>query len=100
MALTRAKKFIASVFATVLLATGALAPTASAQQAGLVNVDIGNVSILRNVDVAVAANVIAGVCAIVDANVALLAVQGVDETGTTFTCTHRGNGRAVAVTDA
>jgi hypothetical protein len=94
------KRIVGLAAASVLAFSGIAAPAALAQQNGLVNVQIGDVNILRNVDVAVAANVIAGVCANLDANAAILAVQGVDETGQTFTCTQRGTGRVVAVTDA
>ena len=50
--------------ASTLTVSGAAAPAALAQQQdGLVNVNIGNVNILRNVDLALAANVVANVCA-------------------------------------
>ena len=94
------RRKIAGVAVTSALAlSGIAAPAALAQQAGLVNVQIGNVTILRDVDVAVAATVVAQVCNI-DANVAVLAVQTVDETGQTFRCEQRGSGRTVVVTDA
>ena len=68
--ITRSKKFFASVFATALLATGALAPVASAQnQDGLVNVNIENVLNNNDVDVVVsvqaAAAIAANVCGVV-----------------------------------
>ena len=89
------KKLTALAAASTLAVSGAAAPAALAQQQdGLVNVSIGN--ILRNVDLALAANVVANVCA-QDVTVAVLAT--VDETGQAFTCTQRGSGRAVAVTD-
>jgi hypothetical protein len=62
-----------------------LAGPAAAQQTGLVNVEIGDVTILEDVNVAVAANIVAGVCA-QDINAAVAAVQIVDETGQDFTC--------------
>jgi hypothetical protein len=94
------KKLAGLAAASTLAFSGIAAPAAMAQQNGLVNVSIGNINILRNVDVAVAANVIAGVCAGVDANAAILATQTVDETGQDFVCNQRGTGRVVAVTDA
>jgi hypothetical protein len=99
--LTRTRKLFASLFATVLIATGAIAPAAMAQQQdGLVNVMIGDVTILRNVDVALAANVIANVCVgVTDTNVTVIGTT-VDTTGVAaVVCNQRGNGRAVAITD-
>jgi hypothetical protein len=93
------RRKIAGLAVTSALALSGIAAPALAQQVGLVNVQIGNVTILRNVDVAVAATVVAQVCNI-DANAAVLAVQTVDETGQTFRCEQRGSGRTVAVTDA
>jgi hypothetical protein len=91
------KKLTALAAASTLAVSGAAAPAALAQQQdGLVNVSIGDVNILRNVDLALAANVVANLCA-QDVTVAVLAT--VDETGQEFTCTQRGSGRAVAVTD-
>ena len=77
-------------------------PLAGAQtQDGLVNVMVGDVTILRNVDVALAANVIANVCVgLTDTDVTVLGTT-VDETGVaSVVCNQRGNGRAVAITDA
>lgn len=70
-----------------------------AQQDGLVNVSIGDVTILEEVDVALAARVVANVCALVQADVLVLAEQldaGVIED---FACDQRGSGRTVAITD-
>jgi hypothetical protein len=98
--LGRTKRLMAGLFASALLFTGLAAP-ASAQQVGLVNVEVGDVTILRNVDIALAANVIANICVgVTDTNVAVLATQ-VDTTGVAqVVCEQRGNGRAVAITDA
>lgn len=93
------RKKTASLATCAALAVGmAAAPAAQAQQNGLVNVEIGDVTILRNVDVALAANVVANVCALVEADVLVLAQQ-VDAGGTDFICRQRGSGRAVAITD-
>jgi hypothetical protein len=88
------RKMMASLFASALLFAG-LAGSASAQveQDGLVNVNIGDVTILEDVQVAVAANIVAAVCA-QDINLALLAVQAVDEGGQDVVCQARG-GRPV-----
>lgn len=84
--------------AGMLLAGGMAAPAHAVRdvgQVGLVNVSVGNVNILRNVDVAVAANVVANICN-VDVTAAVLLAAVEDNDG--FTCTQRGSGRPVAVT--
>lgn len=54
---------------------------------GLVNVGIGNVNVLRNVNVEVAAAVAAAVCPDVDAAAAILGeVSAIDQGGETFNC--------------
>jgi hypothetical protein len=60
----RAKRFLVSIAATVVLALGVGAPSAFAQQQqdGLVNIIIGDITI-RDVNVGIAANVAAAVCA-------------------------------------
>jgi hypothetical protein len=59
------------------------------RRSGVVNVHISDVHILEDVNVAVAANIVAAICA-QDINAAVLAVQAVDETGQSFTCEARG----------
>jgi hypothetical protein len=62
-------------------------PPVTNVQDGLVNVGIGNVTVLRNVNVEVAAAVAAAVCPSVDATAAVLGtVQAVDQGGETFNC--------------
>jgi len=82
----RFKLIVSSILAASLLVVGA-APTATAQnnsrQVGLVNVSTGDVDLLNNVNLAVAANVIATVCD-VTIPVAVLATQVVAEDGATF----------------
>jgi hypothetical protein len=57
---------------------------------GLVNVQIGNVSVLNNVDIGVAAGIVAQICDISVSNVAVLAEQ-VDKSGKSRTvCTANG----------
>ena len=94
-------KFAAgAVLAGALVFTGGLAPANAVQQDGLVNVNIGDVTILEDVRIAVAATVLANVCNIpVTVNV-LAEVTEVDQPGSDdiFTCTAR-NGRTIAVTD-
>jgi hypothetical protein len=71
-------------FAVVLATAVAVVPAATAQnnsqQTGLVNVSLGDVAILNNVNLAVAANVAATVCG-VDIPIAVLAQQVVADTG-------------------
>jgi hypothetical protein len=82
----RLKLIVSSILAASLLVVGA-APTATAQnnsrQVGLVNVSTGNVDLLNNVNLAVAANIIATVCD-VTIPIAVLAAQVVAEDGATF----------------
>jgi hypothetical protein len=95
---TMAKKGIIALMLLSLLAFGSAAPVLAQVQDGLVNVAIGDVTILEEVDVALAANVVANVCALVVADVLVLANQ-VDATSTPFVCKQRGSGRPVAITN-
>ena len=86
-------RVVGGVFAGSLLLTGAVALPAQAatQQVGLVNVRTGDITI-QDVNVAVAAQVVATACGLVDVtNVAILVSQ-VDQTGTkeTFCKTEAG----------
>lgn len=93
------RKLMASLFASALL-FGGLAGTASAQveQDGLVNVNIGDVTILEDVDVAVAANLVAAVC-LQDVNVVLLGAIEADESGTEYVCrAGGGRGQEISIT--
>jgi hypothetical protein len=67
------------------------APTGgnNSRQEGLVNVSLGNVAILNNVNVAVAANVLVTVCHL-DVAAAILAVQAVGDVSQTFCETSAG----------
>ena len=88
----RAKKMFAAVTASALLAGSAAGPAAAATttQDGLVNVNVGNVNIARDVDVGVAANVAAQVCGVNVGPVQVLASQ-VEATNTARTvCTTGG----------
>jgi len=75
---------------SLLLAGGALAGPAVAQptqQDGLVNVAIGDVTVLQDVNIGVAAQVVANICGVQVKNVAVLALI-VDRSGVTDTvCT-------------
>ena len=73
----------ASLFAAV--------PAASAQQAGLVNVSVGNVNILNHVPIGIAEQVAASVCGVSVGPVAALAANVV-QTSTTRTVCNTSNG--------
>lgn len=85
---------------SILLAGGALAGPASAQPINigdnLVNVQVGNITILRNVDVAVAANLVANICNF-DVTAVILAADVVDDGGNTFTCEAGRNGQDISI---
>jgi hypothetical protein len=77
----KAKRFVATLFATSLFAVGVAVPTASAQdQDGLVNVAIGDIEILNDANIGVAAQVAANVCGVKVGPVAVLGTA-VDRTG-------------------
>ena len=79
--LTRTRNLVgALVVSAAMVLTPMAAGSASAQQAGLVNVEIGDVTILENVGIGVAAQVVAQLCGVSVQNVALLAVN-VAQTG-------------------
>jgi hypothetical protein len=61
----------------------------NSRQAGLINVSLGDVEVLNNVNAAVAANVLVTVCDLTVA-AAILAVQGVGDAGETFCETTAG----------
>ena len=77
--LSRVRKAVAATIVSSTLVLG-VAPAAMAQQNGLVNVEIGDVTILEDVRVGVAAGVAANVCGVKVGPVAILATQ-VDASG-------------------
>ncbi|MFF2316562.1 hypothetical protein ACFVTE_09855 [Arthrobacter sp. NPDC058097] len=82
---------------SLLLTGGALAgPAVAANQAqdGLVNVAIGDVSVLNNANIGVAANVVAQVCGLKVGPVAVLARQ-VDRSGDAVTVCRAPSGPVV-----
>jgi hypothetical protein len=83
------KKLFAGACATAALTFGAAGPAmgATAVQDGLVNVAVGDVTIARDVNVGVAANVAANVCGIAVGPITALATE-VDNTSNPATvCT-------------
>jgi hypothetical protein len=89
MLVARSKRVLASLFASALLATGIMAPVASAQdQDGLVNVNVENVLNNNDINVVVSVNAAAAIAAnvcgvVVDANVLAAVDEGDDEVRTT-----------------
>ena len=80
-----AKKSIATLFAGTVLAVGVASPaSAQTRQDGLVNVNVGDVTILEDVRVGVAALVAAQVCGVKVGPVAVLG-RAVDRSGETST---------------
>ena len=74
----------------LILGAFATPATAQVEQDGLVNVNVGDVTILEDVRIGIAALVVANICPAVDANVAVLA-RIVDRSGETdLVCTADG----------
>lgn len=84
------RRISAAIAATAVLAVGIAGPAAAAnnsQQNGLVNVSVGDISILDNANIGVAATVVASICGVSVGPVVVLA-QEVDATSVTRTvCT-------------
>ena len=84
--MSNARRVLVLLLVVSVLLLGIMVPFASAQQQdGLVNVAIGDITI-RDVNVNVAAQIAAAICANLDLNAAVLAVQEVDETGQRLVC--------------
>ena len=83
-----ARKTVVSLFAGAALTLGVTAPAlAQTTQDGLINVAVGDVTILQDVNVGVAAQVAAQICGVKVGPVAVLG-QAVDRSGATRTvCT-------------
>jgi hypothetical protein len=95
------KKTCAALFATALLGVGIAAPAGAAndsRQNGLVNVSLGDVSVLDNANVGVAANVAAEICGVNVGPVAILAANTA-ATGTQHTVCQVGD-QAVTLTQS
>lgn len=92
------RKLVATLFASALLSAG-LATSASAQtqQDGLVNVNIGDITVIEDVNVAVAAVIAANICGVQVGPVVLLA-QEVDATSEQETVCEAGRGRLGPIT--
>jgi hypothetical protein len=89
-----AKKSIVTLFAGAAMVTAAAVPASAANnsvQDGLVNVSVGDVTVLEDVNVGVAALVTANVCGVKVGPVALLG-QAVDRSGATRTVCESNQG--------
>ena len=85
--LKHARQYLAGVFAAASLAVAVPAVAQIAVQDGLINVAVGDVTILEDVNVGVAAQVAANLCGVKVGPVAVLG-QAVDRSGNTRTvCT-------------
>lgn len=93
------RRFIASVAAAALLSAPVVTVPASAlaaTQDGLVNVYVNDVEVAKDVNAGVAAQVVASVCALVNADVAALASQ-VDQTDRPQTINCQATGDAITI---
>ncbi len=93
------RKRVAGIATAAVMLLGIPTAGMAQTQDGLVNVAIGDVTILEDVRVAVAANVVANVCALVNADVVALASDVDAGDLLAFECDQRGSGRPVAITD-
>ena len=94
------RKTCAALFATAVLGVGLAGPATAAnnsRQNGLVNVSVGDVNILNNANVGVAANVAAAVCGVNVGPVAILAVNTA-ATGAQHTVCTLSGGQTVTLT--
>jgi hypothetical protein len=94
-----AKKSVATLFVGTVLAVGVASPaSAQVKQDGLVNVNVGDVTVLQDVNIAAAVDVVAQLCGIdldVLANVQLLtqAATLVDNTSRNSTVCRNEDGK-------
>jgi hypothetical protein len=82
------------------LALGLAGPAAASTQIGdgLVNVQIGDISVLDNANIGVAADIVAQVCGVSVSNVAVLAEQ-VDRSGKSKTVCTTKDGQDVVISN-
>jgi hypothetical protein len=81
---------IAALLVAGALSVGVVGPVAAQQQSGLVNVNVGDVTILRDVNIGAAIKVAAALCGLSIGPVAVLA-SGVAGGGTAAICTIEGD---------
>ena len=95
------RKLLATLAFGVGLAFGAPDAATAQQQDGLVNVMIGDITILENVDIAVAANLVANVCANLDVQAAVALLSAVDQDSQTRQACRigrQGRGQSITIT--
>lgn len=88
------RRISAAIVATATIGFGIAGPATAAnnsQQNGLVNVSVGDISVLDNANIGIAANVAANICGVSVGPVVLLA-QRVDATSVTRTVCTTDNG--------
>jgi hypothetical protein len=88
-----AQKSIATLFAGTVLAVGVASPaSAQTKQDGLVNVNVGDVTILEDVNIAAAVDAVAVLCPAVSvSDIAILARQTDTTSRTTTVCRTEDN---------
>lgn len=91
------RKRITGVAMAVVMTMGLMTGAVAQPQDGLVNVSVGDVTILEDVDIDVAATVVANICANADVTAAVI-VETVNEDGV-FTCRAGNRGRIFSITD-
>jgi hypothetical protein len=90
-----AKKSIATLFAGTVLAVGVASPaSAQTRQDGLVNVNVGDVTILEDVNIAAAVDAVVALCPAVSVdNITLLAERTDQTSRTSAVCRTEDNDR-------
>lgn len=94
----RIRKYAAATLLSGMLTVGVAGP-AMAQQNGLVNVEIGDVTILEDVRLGVAAGIAANVCGVKVGPVAVLATQVDASGGQRTVCEADADHPRVVITD-
>ena len=94
----RIRKYAAATLLSGMLTVGVAGP-AMAQQNGLVNVEIGDVTILEDVRVGVAAGIAANVCGVKVGPVAILATQVDTSGGQRTVCEADADNPTVVISD-
>lgn len=94
----RIRKYAAATLLSGMLTVGVAGP-AMAQQNGLVNVEIGDVTILEDVRLGVAAGIAANVCGVKVGPVAVLATQVDASGGQRTVCEADADNPRVVITD-
>jgi hypothetical protein len=82
--MTRMRRVLVLLCVSGIMLAGAAAPASAQNQDGLVNVAVGDISILKNADIGIAAQVAAEVCGVKVGPVAVLG-RAVDRSGDTRT---------------